>query len=46
MVSAFLADFVLDVRYGNLHIIAAAGILAGTIRFIWMKTWEQTADSV
>ena len=34
MVIAFLADFVLDV---NVIYIIAAGILAGTIRFIWMR---------
>jgi len=43
MVIAFLADFVLDV---NVIYIIAAGILAGTIRFIWMRKREQTAGAV
>ena len=43
MVIAFLADFVLDV---NVIYIIAAGILAGTIRFIWMRKREQTAGTV
>ena len=43
MIIAFLADFVLDV---NVIYIIAAGILAGTIRFIWMRKREQTAGAV
>ena len=43
MVIAFLADFVLDV---NVIYIIAAGILAGTIRFIWMRKREQTTGAV
>ena len=43
MVIAFLADFVLDV---NVIYIIAAGILAGTIRFIWMRKREQTAGAI
>lgn len=43
MAIAFLADFVLDV---NVIYIIAAGILAGTIRFIWMRKREQTAGAV
>ena len=43
MVIAFLADFVLDV---NVIYIIAAGILAGTIRFIWMRKREKTAGAV
>ena len=43
MIIAFLADFVLDV---NVIYIIAAGILAGTIRFIWMRKREKTAGAV
>ena len=43
MIIAFLADFVLDV---NVIYIIAAGILAGTIRFIWMRKRERTARAV
>ena len=43
MILAFLADFVLDV---NVIYIIAAGILAGTIRFIWLRKQEQTTGTV